>query len=523
MKLFFYKKPIAVAALIIFCLVTAVIFYFALQTGEQSSGVSRFVSAFLEGIDISHEKLDTDIEKVNIVSLSVSGQKAAYYVGESTTLTVTAAPTNNTEGYKFTSSDGKIAKVSDTGVVTFLSEGIVTITVTGKNGAVSGTTEFEVYTSDQSADGLDLSNLTMEISDSLPANDSKAVSVRYKGKPIALKYTLESSDTSVADTKGSYVLTRGAGDCTLSLKVGEETIISKPLTVTDVTLEDPDVKNCTLGDNEVTDKTVTVYLGHNYDLGFILNNEDAAVKSYIISAATDNVKVAYFSSSSKVTITPKACGINALTIYSRTKLDTPLMTVNVNIVPPPPVVEAIVTPEKGFVVNTAYALKMKFADENSSSGYTYTVEGKDYTKSNGKVTFNKAGEYKVTFSSVYYPTEVYEFTLIVLDPAHEAAVRKQVGHFGMFAVLGVFGLLSLGYFIKKPVYKSIIVTLAGLVVAAASELLQLPAFTKSRGTSITDILIDFGGYALGAAFALIMLFVVYMIISRRRASSPTDE
>ena len=249
MKIFFYKKWIAVAALVMFCLVTGVIFYFALQTGEQSSGVSRFVSAFLEGIDLRHEKLDTDIEKVNIVSLSVSGQRAAYYIGETTTLTVAATPSNNTEGYKFSSSDGKLAKVTDTGVVTFLSEGSVTITVTGKNGTVSSSTDFEVYTSDQSADGLDLSQLTMEISDSLPANDSKAVSVKYKGKPIALKYTLTSSDTSVASTKGSYVLTSGAGNCTLSLTVGEQTRIEKPLTVTNVTLEDPDIEKFTIGDN----------------------------------------------------------------------------------------------------------------------------------------------------------------------------------------------------------------------------------------------------------------------------------
>ena len=236
-----------------------------------------------------------------------------------------------------------------------------------------------------------------------------------------------------------------------------------------------------------------------------------------------NLKASYKTSAAEVLITPNDCGENTIAIFSRTQLDVPLITAKIVIVPPRAVVEAIVSPEGGFITDTKYQLKMKYSDENAAVGYSYTVEGGDYTMSNDRVTFNKDGEYKVRFTSSYYPDDVYEFTLIVLNPQKEAAIRKQIGHFGMFGILGVFGLLSFGYFIKKFPYKAIITAVAGFTVAAVSEIFQLPVFTNARGSSVGDIFIDFSGYLLGAALTLGILFVVYKIISRRRASSPTEQ
>jgi|GEM_PF-2588177 len=523
MNLFSYKKQTAVIALVIYALIAAGIFMLALQTGEQSSALSHFISAVLSGIDLSHEKTETDIEKVDLTDITLSADKAAYYIGEKVTLTVGALPENFTEGYTFTSSDEHIAKVSDTGVVDFLAFGNVTITVTGAKGVVTDDLSLEVYKSGSDIDNLDFTQFSLNTYDVLPANDCKAVSVRYKDKPISLDFSLVSTNESVLSTRGSYVLTHSEGECEILLVVGEETIARKQMTVTNVTLAEPLVKNLYLGGEKLGDTPSVVYLGRNYQLNVSLFNDEQAVRSYILSSSDKNVRVTYSNSASVVILTPESCGENTFMLYSRTNLDHPVADFSVSIIPPRAVVEAIEKPASGFLCGSSYKLNLIVADKNSLVGYDYEVFGKNATvNESGRVTFNKAGEYRVVFSSSYYPEDVFEFVIIAIDNKAESAFRKQLGHFGLFAALGLFGVLSLGYFSKKPAYKAIITLFCGLMVAAVSEVLQLPIFTVARGFSAIDILIDFGGYLAGAAIMIATLIIIYLIRSRRESSSPTD-
>ncbi|MBP5177123.1 MAG: Ig-like domain-containing protein, partial [Clostridia bacterium] len=437
MKIFFYKKRIAVLSCVVFVLLSALIFFFALQSGGKSSELSRFVTAFLSGIDLRNEKTDTDIDRVDITNIVVTGQKAAYYKGEKTTLSVSVLPTDYTENYVFSSSDKSVATVSDRGEVTFLSSGAVDIVVTGAKGRVSGRTSFEVFDAIDDISALDKSAFELVIADSLPQNDCKAVSVTYKGKPVSLEYVLSSSDENTFTTRGSYVITHAEGSALITLSVGGEIAAEKQLSVTGTALEEPVITGAKLGEIPLSPTKTTLYLGQTYPLSLTVENEDAAVRSYIILSGSESVTASYRDSGANVFVLAKSCGDATLTLYSRTRLDKPLLSVEVTVVPPPAVVEAISVPDGGFTVGKAYTLKMKYSDENAAVGYTYDVEGKDLTLSGGKVTFNKPGEYSVKFSSAYYPDNEFYFTLIVLDHAAEGKIRKRLGHFAMFAVLGV--------------------------------------------------------------------------------------
>lgn len=94
--------------------------------------------------------------------------------------------------------------------------------------------------------------------------------------------------------------------------------------------------------------------------------------------------------------------------------------------------------------------------------------------------------------------------------AFTGVVRKFIGHFGFFLISGGLTSWSVylisGYLKKYKHYMGIIFTLClGLFLAGLTELIQ--AFVPDRSPQITDVLIDFGGYILGTAIVLLIVFI----------------
>ena len=85
-------------------------------------------------------------------------------------------------------------------------------------------------------------------------------------------------------------------------------------------------------------------------------------------------------------------------------------------------------------------------------------------------------------------------------------IRKAIGHFGLFFVLGVFSSLTYFSFIHKKKLSLISITIVGFITASLSEILQ--GIPGDRYPSVGDVIIDYVGYLL----ALIMLiFILYVI------------
>ncbi|MDD3170811.1 MAG: VanZ family protein [Bacilli bacterium] len=84
-------------------------------------------------------------------------------------------------------------------------------------------------------------------------------------------------------------------------------------------------------------------------------------------------------------------------------------------------------------------------------------------------------------------------------------IRKIVGHFGSFFVVGILGFLTYNAF-TKDLFKTIIITsFSGVIVAIIAEVLQL--FAINRGYQITDMMIDCCGYFLGTAICVLITFI----------------
>ena len=90
-------------------------------------------------------------------------------------------------------------------------------------------------------------------------------------------------------------------------------------------------------------------------------------------------------------------------------------------------------------------------------------------------------------------------------------IRKAFGHFGLFVISGLF--TSLAVFLlfnmtssSKHCINTVIGLSLGLLLAIITETIQL--FVKGRSGEITDILIDFSGYLLGALIVGLVLFIL---------------
>ena len=96
-----------------------------------------------------------------------------------------------------------------------------------------------------------------------------------------------------------------------------------------------------------------------------------------------------------------------------------------------------------------------------------------------------------------------------------SVIRKLVGHFGLFAVDGVFSTLAFHLFLKETKFNNPYWTLGGsltfgFIVAGVSEIIQI--FTPDRYGTWADIGIDFGGYCLGFALTFLILFLSKQIV-----------
>lgn len=85
-------------------------------------------------------------------------------------------------------------------------------------------------------------------------------------------------------------------------------------------------------------------------------------------------------------------------------------------------------------------------------------------------------------------------------------VRKAIGHFSLFLVMGIFSTLTYYLFIEKKLYSLIIILVVGILTAVISELLQgLPG---DRHPSFDDVLIDYVGYLIAFIFTWCIIYLI---------------
>lgn len=308
-----------------------------------------------------------------------------------------------------------------------------------------------------------------------------------------------------------YPLKPTDGDLPLEIKLGDKTVSQR---IRIVEGSKPEATGFTFGNKQrVSGKNGSFSLTMKKDehlvitsqLGFRAENASKGAPSNIISKSSDT-NVVNASTTHLHAYKPGTATITYFSIYDNTITATLHVTV-------PDVVDGltVVAPDRcvkgGKIDLTAYT------GGNVTKNVKWeVVKGEGSIDENGVFTSDKSGKVTVRATYVGRPDLTVEktITVSVFDTFH-TLIRKGLGHFSLFLVLG-FGLFGTFFLLIKPRWVSLPLSLlSAFVVAGISEMFQLPVFTSGRYATWQDVAIDFLGALSGIGIAVIAVSIVGLI------------
>ena len=316
-----------------------------------------------------------------------------------------------------------------------------------------------------------------------------------------------------------YPLKTTDGDyLTLEIKLGDKTVSQK------IRIEKgskPEATGFIFDSNRVSGKNGSFSLTMKKDehlvitsqLGFRAINASDGAPSNIISKSSDSY-VVNASTTHLHAYKPGTATITYFSIYDNTITATLHVTV-------PDVVDGltVVAPDRcvkgGKIDLTAYT------GGNVTKNVKWeVVKGEGSIDENGVFTSDKSGKVTVRATYVGRPDLTVEktITVSVFDTFH-TLIRKGLGHFSLFLVLG-FGLFGTFFLLIKPRWVSLPLSLlSAFVVAGISEMFQLPVFTSGRYATWQDVAIDFLGALSGIGIAVVAVSIVGLIWFKAKPES----
>lgn len=315
-----------------------------------------------------------------------------------------------------------------------------------------------------------------------------------------------------------YPLKPTDGDLTLEIKLGDKTVSQK------IRIEKgskPEATGFIFDSNRVSDKNGSFSLTMKKDehlvitsqLGFRAENASKGAPSNIISKSSDT-NVVNASTTHLHAYKPGTATITYFSIYDNTITATLHVTV-------PDVVDGltVVAPDRcvkdGKIDLTAYT------GGNVTKNVKWeVVKGEGSIDENGVFTSDKSGKVTVRATYVGRPDLTVEktITVSVFDTFH-TLIRKGLGHFSLFLVLG-FGLFGTFFLLIKPRWVSLPLSLlSAFVIAGISEMFQLPVFTSGRYATWQDVAIDFLGALSGIGIAVVAVSIVGFVWFKAKPES----
>lgn len=174
----------------------------------------------------------------------------------------------------------------------------------------------------------------------------------------------------------------------------------------------------------------------------------------------------------------------------------------------PPVEEIYILTDSNVSIYDGARLKAyvgpKYADDEIIWEVT---NGNGIIDENGKLQPKHVGPVVIRATSVADPDIYAEKTLDVgIFADFGSFVRKIMGHFSLFALLG-FGFLGAYYFLAKRKYLApLFAFLSGVGSALFSEFLQM--FAEGRFSSMIDVMVDSTGATLGIGVGMALIGIV---------------
>lgn len=553
----YFKGLRALALTALFCTIALTIFIWgeALTPGDKSAIQSVKVSDNIQSAMKSDEPAPPVSAVTGYVVKSVTrdGIKMpdtnSYYTGDILELGVKCIP-ENADTSKLYFERGfdmpeDYINVEENGEVTLLSWGYRRVVIKSKDNPDNVLYDFKIYNEGVNPDRIkEIKTKIFLGNDILEADEDEIITLKtceeyflsvtavtndeYNGYGVSTieteilidgkKHNANDKIFFLPAKQWFYPLKTTDGDLTLEIKLGDKTVSQKIRIVEGsrpeatgfifdnkqrVTKNDDGSFSLTMKKDE--------HLVITSQLGFRAENEGAP--SNIISKSSDT-NVVSADTTHLHAYKPGTATITYFSIYDNTITATLHVTV-------PDVVDGltVVAPDRcvkgGKIDLTAYT------GGNVTKNVKWeVVKGEGSIDENGVFTSDKSGKVTVRATYVGRPDLTVEktITVSVFDTFH-TLIRKGLGHFSLFLVLG-FGLFGTFFLLIKPRWVSLPLSLlSAFVVAGISEMFQLPVFTSGRYATWPDVAIDFLGALSGIGIAVVAVSIVGLIWFKAKPES----
>lgn len=538
----YFKGLRALALTALFCTIALTLFIWgeALTPGDKSAIQSVKVSDNIQSAMKSDEPAPpvsavTGFEVTKVVRDGKEIATDKYYIGDKVRLSVSVLPENadTSDLYFVAGNDAKGLSVSEDGEVEFTSWGWRRVLVKSRKNPSVILFDKQLNCAGVNPDAVTSISATIRKVGTAEDTDVLQIGDEY----VLGIFTDNGLETSTTETRlfingkktrenenlyflpaKQFFYPRAEGTVHLKFeyagKTAEKTVtvVSGKIPPAGFTFTNSRVKKNTDGSFSLTMKK-DEHLVITSQLDFRAENASKGAPSNIISKSS-NTNVVSADTTHLHAYKPGTATITYFSIYDNTITATLHVTV-------PDVVDGltVVAPDRcvkgGKIDLTAYT------GGNVTKNVKWeVVKGEGSIDENGVFTSDKSGKVTVRATYVGRPDLTVEktITVSVFDTFH-TLIRKGLGHFSLFLVLG-FGLFGTFFLLIKPRWVSLPLSLlSAFVVAGISEMFQLPVFTSGRYATWPDVAIDFLGALSGIGIAVVAVSIVGFIWFKAKPES----
>lgn len=505
-KQFNFWRILGIVALVCTLLLTVVLCVESLKPGDKSEATSGSVSTSIKDSSTVHDNDRTyPLTGIRCGQINMSAP-----VGTKKELTFTYTPTRATDKrLTFSSDNPDIVSVDENGVLCFNSFGNTSITATAVANPSVATT-FNVLCT--GADVDDISDLHLSYFSSTDnCTQMKVGSYSYiylrnaKGEIVSvdtLSMRSQNPDVLIVDMYLHIVaLKQGSATVTFTHKKTGQT---KNIQV--------EVIEGTAPPTEFKLKEEVIYLH---------KNQTFEVRSNVIEKDPNN-RFASYSCDNPSLFSQNCYEYTAIKVGEATFTVTPYVengvptTFRVIVTEPTPTNLTIIGNDR--IVRDANYTYTAFNGERECECIKWSViKGDAQFTDDGNLVANKLGNVVIRATSTLDENVYADLTVRVsLFERFATFVRKVIGHFSAFVVLGI-GLAVSTFLLcgRLRKFSALFSALGGFLVASITEILQLPIFTANRGPSFDDVLLDTAGALCGVGLAALIVWVVLGAIKLR--------
>lgn len=510
-ELFYFRRINKLASVAVYLTTVLLIYLFlssfisgAVSGSDTAKVMGMLVSVFGKADDVklddNEQNAIKDGEPTSIVASLKKGSFKYYYNGDIAHIDVKVFPDGvRSCALTFSSSNPEVATVSDDGVVTFLKKGDAKIKVSvAKNPKIYSEFSVKSYGKNPVTESV-----TIKLSKSDVKVGEKSGFLINDGETLQGAARFSSLDENLVDIIGdvAYFIKEGMATVRATFENGKTSdfnfYISNNPDIVKISQFSVDNGRFLSGEKIPITDLIKDYTPTDADFDFKITSDNLAV------AAVENG-----------TIVMKNGGTANLTFAPFFDRDL-AKTVKIEVWKKSP--ESLkINCQNQLIVNGTMQLSAESAPVDYPDDIEWqVVSGFGKIVDGNKLKAEFFGKIKVRCQSVLNPELTDEIVIdVILYSDFYSFVRKILGHFSMFALLGL-GIWGSAFLLTNPTYSVIISVGVSFICAALCEMFQ--ACTPGRYFAISDVFVNFAGTLTGMTvgiFAVVLYCLIKRIISK---------